>query len=76
MTVSKYRSVADMPPIAPASGEALIARIRALWNRSFALSPPDFARGVTRFRNLDEANAARGAATLERMKARRSSTLP
>jgi hypothetical protein len=76
MTVSKYRSVADMPPLVPASGEALVIRIRALWNRSFVLSPPDFARGVTRFRNLDEANAARVAATIQRMKARGNSAPP
>jgi len=72
MTVSKYRSIADMPPPAPASSDTLVARIRALWNRSFVLSPPDFARGVTRFRNLGEANAAREAATLERMRSRRA----
>jgi hypothetical protein len=76
MSVSKYRSIADMPPPARASSETLVARIRTLWNRSFVLSPPHFARGVTRFRNIDEANAAREAETHARMRARRGPVLP
>jgi hypothetical protein len=71
MSVSKYRSVADMPRTAPLSGPRLVAQIRALWRRSFLLSPPAFARGVTRFRNIEEANEGRLRATLERMRARR-----
>ena len=72
MSVSKYRSVADMPRVAPVSGPRLVGQIRALWRRSFLLSPPAFARGVTRFRSIEEANEARRLATLERIRARRS----
>jgi hypothetical protein len=68
--VSKYRSVAEMPAPARASGSDLVARIRSLWRRSFLLSPPDFARGVQRFRSIEAANQARARATAERLRAR------
>jgi hypothetical protein len=50
--------------------EELAGRIRVLWNRAFLLAPPSFPRGVARFRNIEEANAARERATLGRMRAR------
>ena len=70
MPIRKYRSVEDMPPPPPAeSGRAdLVARIRALWNRSVLLSPPCFSKGVTRFRSIEEANAKRVIDTVERMR--------
>lgn len=70
MAVTKYRSVADLPRPARVEGDVLPSRIRALWNRSVLLSPRDFPRGVTRFRSIEEANAARARATLERMRSR------
>jgi hypothetical protein len=70
MPVSRYRSVADMPRPEPATSSELAVRIRVLWNRAFLLSRPSFPRGVARFRSVEEANAARERATLERMQAR------
>ena len=67
MPVSKYRSVADMPPAAPAVASSLVARIRTLWRRAFLLSPPSIPRGVARFRDMSEANDARDRATRDRM---------
>lgn len=70
MPVTKYRSVEEMPSVMRVQGDALIPRIRALWNRSFLLSPPDYPKGVLRFRSIEEANAARDAHTARRMRAR------
>ncbi len=67
MSVSKYRSVADMPPAAFPVEVSIVDRIRALWRRAFLLSPPSFPRGVERFRDMTEANDARSRATRERM---------
>ncbi len=68
MPVQKYRSVSEMPAPPNAPGDRLAERIRALWNRAFLLSPPDFVRGVTRFKSIDEADAARTSNTVERMR--------
>ena len=68
MPVYKYRSVEDMPRPPRASGEDLVQRIRAVWNRAALLCPPRPPRGVMRFRTIEEANAARDRATLERMR--------
>ena len=73
MPVLKYRRVEDMPPMAAETAD-LEARIRALWNRALLLSPPDFARGVTRFRTIEEANERRATDTAQRM--RRRATRP
>jgi hypothetical protein len=70
MPVSKYRSVADMPRPELVFGAGLASQIRALWRRSFLLSPPAFPRGVARFRSIAEANEARTKATLERVRSR------
>lgn len=59
MPVTKYKNASDMPPVPRVEGLELIERIRVLWNRAFALSPPDFPRGVTRFRSISDANSAR-----------------
>jgi len=72
MPVRKYRSVEDMPP-PPASSAALVDRIRAVWERARLLAPPPaIPRGVARFRTIEEANAARDGATLQRMRATRT----
>lgn len=67
MSVSKFRSVADMPPAALPVDANIADRIRALWRRAFLLSPPTIPRGVERFRNMTEANDARTRATRARM---------
>lgn len=72
MPIEKYKRVEDMPSPALIYGPDLADRIRALWNRARILSPPDFKRGVTRFKSIEEAAAARMERTLERM--RRSAT--
>jgi hypothetical protein len=61
MPVEKYRSVAEMPP-PPACAQvddACLDRIRKLWARSAMLAPRIYPRGVFKFRNLEEAQAAR-----------------
>lgn len=69
MPVRKYRSVEEMPRPEPAAAGELAQRIRTLWRRARLLAPPPIVpRGVTRFRNIAEANAARDAATVRRMK--------
>jgi hypothetical protein len=70
--VSKYRSVTEMPRVPASDPSRLASRIRALWNRSFLLTPPSYPRGVSRFRDIAEANAARERATLRRMRATRN----
>ena len=67
MPVTKYRSVADMPPLTPAVESSLVERIRTLWRRAFLLSPPSIPRGVARFRDMSDANDARDRATRQRM---------
>ena len=69
MPVSKYRSVQDMPRPPRTSDNDLTERIRAVWTRAFLLCPPAPPRGVTRFRSIESANAAREKATQERMRA-------
>lgn len=59
MPVTKFKDVSEMPPLPRVEGPELLERIRVLWNRAFALSPPDFPRGVTRFRTITDANRAR-----------------
>ena len=70
MPVQKFRSAAEMPRPPRATGPELEARIRALWNRAFLLSPPDYVRGVQRFRSIEEANEEREQRTIARMRAR------
>ena len=72
MTVTKYRSVEEMPAVPLLQGEALWARIRATWARARLLTPPlPLPRGVHRFRSMAAANAQREAAVLVRMRATR-----
>lgn len=68
MTVTKYRDAQDMPPVPLPGAETLTARIRALWARAHLLSPHAPPRGLQRFRSIEEANAARAQATVQRMR--------
>lgn len=72
MPVFKYHNIDEMPGLAKVELPSLPVRIRALWNRSFALSECVPPRGVFRFSGIREANAARANWTNERM--RRSGT--
>lgn len=75
MSVQKFRSVSDMPRPERARGADVIRRIRVLWRRARVLAPPVVVpRGVTRFRSIEDANAARDAATILRMRASRART--
>jgi hypothetical protein len=71
MSVHRYRSVAEMPPPKRAQGD-LLERIRAVWKRAFQLAPPAPPRGVRRFKTIEEANAAREADVIARMRALRN----
>jgi hypothetical protein len=74
VSVKRYRDVADMP--APPRGDprhpSTYARIKELWQFSSRLVPPLFRPGVYRYRSIDEAEAARERATIERMRAVRA----
>ena len=76
MPVAKFKNISDMPPTPRVQGPELIERIRALWNRAFALSPPDFSRGVIRFRTITDANRARFDRQIARMRRTASSAPP
>lgn len=68
MPVFKYHSVDEMPGLAKVELPSLAVRIRALWNRSFALSECAPPRGVFRFNGIEDANASRANWTIERMR--------
>ena len=74
MSVKRYRDVADMPP--PERGDprdpATYARIKELWQFASRL-PPLFRPGVYRYRSVEESDAARELATIERMRQMRGS---
>jgi hypothetical protein len=72
--VTRYRDVADMPPPGrsdPADPRTY-ARIKELWRSSSRFLPPLFEPGVTRYRSIDESQAARERATIQRMRAVRA----
>jgi hypothetical protein len=68
VTVTKYRPIESMPPIVAPRDATLGARIRALWQRSFRLARPNVPRGVSRFRDLAEADAARARLRIDRLR--------
>ena len=59
MSVSRYRSVAEMPPPPRVTGEGLADRIRAVWARARRLTPPAYTPGVHRYRSVEAAQQAR-----------------
>ncbi len=76
MPVEKYRDVADMPRISRVRDSELPERITMLWRRAARLAPPNVVAGIQRFRSIEEANAARERATIERMREVRSRSEP
>ncbi len=74
MSVTRYRDVAEMAP--PRRGDprdpATYARIKALWRFSGRLIARLFPPGVYRYRSIEESQAARERATIERMRAMRA----
>lgn len=71
MTVERYRDVSEMPPPPRASGADLTRRIAAAWERAQLGGPLDIPHGVQKFRDVEEARAAREAMTVKRLRARR-----
>ena len=73
MSVQRFRDVAEMPP--PPRGNpadpATYARIKELWRFSSRL-PALFPPGVTRYRSIEESDAAREQALIARMRAMRA----
>jgi len=69
MAVERYRDVSEMPRPPRPAPEQLLAAIAAVWERAHLRLRPDVPRGVSRFRTLEEAQAARQA--WERERARR-----
>ncbi len=54
MGVTKYRSVADMPPVQRASGHDLAQMIRIAWSRSRRLWGAGYTPGVQKFSSIEE----------------------
>lgn len=74
MGVTRYRDVADMP--APGrsdpSDPRTYERIKELWRFSSRRLPALFEAGVTRYRSIQDSQAARERATIRRMRAVRA----
>lgn len=71
MTVKRYRDVSEMP--APPRGDpkdpSTYARIKELWRFSHrVVQLPLFPPGVYRYRSIEDSQAARERATIERMR--------
>ncbi len=75
MSVTKYRDVAEMPPLPLVSGPELAQRIRSVWARARRLARACRAPGVQRFASIEEAQQAREEATRARMQQLRSERL-
>lgn len=78
MTVKRYRDVSEMP--APPRGDPkdpiTYARIKELWRfSSRVVSLPLFRPGVYRYRSIEDSQAAREQATIERMRLLRAKRL-
>lgn len=70
MSVERYRTVVDMPALGRVT-ERLEERVRAVWRRARLLAPgSSYTPGVTRFRSVDEARAARERFVLARARSR------
>ena len=73
MSVQRFRDVAEMPapPRRAPTDPAAYARIKELWAFASRL-PPLFPPGVTRYRSVEESDAARERALIMRMRAMRT----
>lgn len=69
MGVSKYRSVADMPPPSRESTTPLHVRMAAAWERAQLRGRRPLPRGVLRFSNPADADAQRRLAEREWLQA-------
>ncbi len=67
MTLRRYRDVTGMRTAEP-SAASLEDRIAAAWERAHPFGKQPLLRGVARFHSIEEANTARRAATIARMR--------
>lgn len=72
MPVLRYRDVRDVPPPAAVDpgDPALLDRVFAVWAFAARAAGPLYPPGVSRFRSIEEANAAQEAAVVTRMRRR------
>jgi len=75
MTVRRYRSVSEMPAGGLTTNAPLEDRIAAASERAHPLGRAALLRGVVRFRSIEDAQAFRRAATIERMRSLRAARL-
>lgn len=68
MAVTRYRDVSEMPSPPRATDDELARRIRAVWRRTVQLAGLAPRPGITRFRTIEEAQAARARETRERLR--------
>ena len=72
MSVQRYRSVADMPAPERKARADGYEHVRALWRFSSRLVPPLFSPGVYKYRSIEDSQAARETATVDRMRRMRA----
>ena len=74
MGVTRYRDVVDMPPPGRSdpSDPRTYERIKKLWRFASRGLPALFEPGVIRYRSIEESQAARERATIQRMRAVRT----
>lgn len=70
MPVTRYRDVSQMPAPPRAVGDDLAGRIRSTWARAAVLAGLSPKRGVQRFHDHEEAQAAREEDTQRRVERR------
>jgi hypothetical protein len=72
--VTRYREVAEMPPPGRSdpSDPRTYTRIKGLWRFCSRCLPALFEPGVYRYRSIEESQAARERATIDRMRALRA----
>jgi hypothetical protein len=78
VTVKRYRDISEMPALPRTDPNApnAYARIKELWRfSSRVVSLPLFQPGVYRYRTIEESQAARDKATIERMRLLRAKRL-
>lgn len=60
MSVTKYRSIEEMPPVwHPIGAPALFRAIRAVWAFADRTCPRRFPPGVTKYRSIEDAQRER-----------------